>query len=37
MGVIFITHDLGVVAEICSRVIVMYLGQIVEESVEDII
>lgn len=31
MGVIFITHDLGVVAELCTRVIVMYLGQVVEE------
>ena len=37
MGVMLITHDLAVVAETCSRVIVMYLGQIVEEgSVEDI-
>ena len=32
-----ITHDLGVVAEMCSRVVVMYAGRIVEEaSVEDL-
>lgn len=32
MGVVFITHDLGVVAELCDRVVVMYLGQVVEEA-----
>ncbi|MEH7096108.1 ABC transporter ATP-binding protein [Neobacillus vireti] len=31
-SIILITHDLGVVAEICERVIVMYSGQIVEQG-----
>ena len=31
-AVLLITHDLGVVAETCERVIVMYAGQIIEEA-----
>jgi peptide/nickel transport system ATP-binding protein len=32
MGIIMITHDLGVVAEVCDRVIVMYAGKVVEQA-----
>ncbi len=37
MGIVFITHNLGVVAEICDKVSVMYAGRIVEQgNVNDI-
>ena len=30
MGLVLITHDLGIVARIATRVVVMYAGQVVE-------
>ena len=32
MALLFITHDLGVVAQLCSRVLVMYAGKIIEDA-----
>jgi len=32
MAIIFITHDLGVIAELCSRVVVMYAGRMAEQA-----
>jgi oligopeptide/dipeptide ABC transporter ATP-binding protein len=37
MAILFVTHDLGVIADICDRVAVMYAGQLVEDaSVHDL-
>lgn len=32
MSLLFITHDIGVVAELCSKLVVMYAGQVVENG-----
>lgn len=37
IGILFITHDLGVIKEIADRVIVLYKGKVVEEgNIEDV-
>jgi oligopeptide/dipeptide ABC transporter ATP-binding protein len=36
-AVILITHDLGVVAELCRRVLVLYAGQIIENAPTDVL
>jgi len=35
ISIIFITHDLGVVAELCTKIAVMYAGKILEEGSAD--
>src|SRR5690349_8469948 len=32
MAIVFISHDLGAVASVCSRLLTMYAGQVVEDS-----
>lgn len=32
MAILFITHDLGVIAELCDDVVVMYAGRVIEKS-----
>jgi oligopeptide/dipeptide ABC transporter ATP-binding protein len=36
-AVILITHDLGVVAELCKRVLVLYAGRIIENAATDVL
>ena len=38
MGILLISHDIGVIAELCDRVIVMYAGEVMERgAVEDVL
>src|SRR3954465_13610208 len=37
MSILLITHDLGVVAETCDEVVVMYAGRIVERAKTDVL
>ena len=34
-ALVFITHDLGVVAEICTRIVTMYAGEVIEDGAVD--
>jgi oligopeptide/dipeptide ABC transporter ATP-binding protein len=38
LSIVFVTHDLGVVADICDEVVVLYAGEVVEagRSIDDI-
>ena len=35
ISLLFVTHDLGVVAELCERVVVMYAGEVIEDGRAD--
>src|SRR5882757_6895087 len=37
MGLLFVSHDLAVVARMCNRIAVMYAGQIVEEGPAEVV
>jgi oligopeptide/dipeptide ABC transporter ATP-binding protein len=37
MSIMLITHDLGVVAEVCDEVVVMYAGRVVERAATDVL